>query len=83
MKNINNEWYIQDNRSSSKDLARMGWENYLNNEETVFVRNGVLVVKAFRLNGTYYSARLRSKQAYSPSIHKGEYFQVIYSKIEI
>jgi hypothetical protein len=67
---IGYEWHIQDSLSDNR-INTDGIENYINNNETLFVRNGNLIVRAFRQNGTYLSARLLSKTAFTPSNHKG------------
>lgn len=46
-------------------------QEYVNRSETLNVRNGRLVIRAYREDGKYYSARIQSRDAFSPAAYDG------------
>ncbi len=67
------EWIIQGFRSSKPIDDSRHWENCPCVPESIAIRNGNLVIRAYRIanNATYYSTTITSRMAFAPSNYPG------------
>ena len=68
MSDVNAHWIVINNAF----IDQVATNYTIDRDETVFTRDGNLVMRTFQRNGTDYWSRLRSKHAFSPSKHQGD-----------
>lgn len=70
----NREWHVQDLNRSFQDRSNRGWHyaRIFDNHSNAFIRNGNLIIRAFRRNGRYATAQLGSTTSYTPSDFEGK-----------
>jgi hypothetical protein len=72
---ISGEWTVGEKSAPTLFDFNTEW-NYaiVSRNSMLSIRNGSFFIRAIRRNATYYSAFIRSKQAYTPSNHRGYSF---------
>lgn len=71
------EWIIVESRQSADSRKSTTQPQFvINSRETAFIRNGNLVIRTFRRNGTYHTPMMLSVQSYSPSNHEGSFSSI-------
>lgn len=66
---VKSEWEVE---THDPGFVNHELQQYTDSQSTLFIRDGHLIVKAYRQNGRYYSGRIHSKNTFSVSDAPGE-----------